>query len=399
MKNCKTNNIVTRALDEMDGLQYVFDLCKENSMTTANYASSKDIWDFQYNKNPIGKSWNAVIADDDLILGHIGLYPLPICTPSGQLLAGSISNGVLSKSIRNKMVAYKDKKTFAVVPLIDTCCNTAFGDGASIIFVHSSIHSLIWKTLKFTTIEMETTSTFHSGFKDLYLANSRLVAEKNIPFFKGVIGKLYSVALTAIDAVPKLFNQVQYGLRKINTVTKNISSFEYFDNDIDVFFKKFHLLNKDIITYKRDKIYLNWKFSQRRFKKFKICIDNEIIGYIVLEPNNNDEYKVVDFLVLNQYLNETGNLLDYLVYTENLAFIFPHYLSSKYAKDIHTKSNKCGISLSINPLSKFNKEKKCSMVPLYYKLNDFNFSAEHASTFKTQSWFITPIFFTPTYSI
>jgi len=391
----QSSTLYIKPLSKSDDIRNVFELCKENKMVTSNYATSEQVWDFQYNNNPIKKSWNAVITNNDVIFGHIGLYPLPISIKSEKLLGGSISNGVLSKSVRNKMLPYKDKKTFAVIPLIDTCCNTAFDDDVDLIFVYSTIHPVIWKSLKFTAIDVESKTTFHSGIKNLYLAYYDLLLIKKKAVLTGLLGKFCAATLTGLDTVPKLLNRTLFSFRNERAKSSTITQFERFDDKIDDFFNEFHERNPNLITYQRNKDYLNWKFSQSRFLKFKFYFENAIIGYIVLESHNeNTTCKVVDFLILNEYMDLTKVLLEQLVHVEKISFTFPHYLSCEYATSIWKESCAHGVHLS---LSKFFRKKISSSTPLYYKFNGRHKSNGSSINFEILPWFITPIFFTPTF--
>lgn len=392
MKNSKEGegtNLVTRDLNLSDNIEHILLLCKENNMQSDNYATTKQVWDFQYRKNPIHKSWNAVIASNDLILGHIGLYPLPIKAFSQTLLGGAISNGVLSKTIRNKMLPYKGRKTFAVIPLIESCCKTAFDDDVNLIFVYSSIHSMIWKALKFTPIETNVKITFHSGIRDLYRTYKGLLYKSGKLSHKGIVVG-YSTFLTFMHIISKLSNKILFSVKK-NFIT--INGFETFDSELDVFFTKFHKKNVELITYQRKTDYLNWKFTQNKFKKFKIHYQSELVGYIVFESNDDDNnLKVIDFLILNEHINLINDVFDYLVNVKKMSFYFPHYLSCKYANNIFDNSRKNSVFLNLNPFRKKISTK--TKVPLYYKIN----SSKNTYDFESQPWFITPVFFTPSYS-
>ncbi len=397
MKKCSNiaiKNMHIRLLKKNDDLNQIFELCKQNMMIGENYATTYDIWDFQYNKNPLNKSWNSVVEHEEQILGHIGLYPLPLRGPQKFFLAGSISNGVLSESIRNKLLPFKDKKTFSIIPLIDNCASSAFGDGIDIVFVHSTIHPMIWKALKYKNIDVTCKTTYHTGLKGLYQKYHNLLCKKRV-IFNGVLGIIFSAILTLTRVLPMTVTRCSHFLTKNSNRDISICKFDVFDNNFKCFFDQFNDANKTLVTYDRNIEYLNWKFSQTQFKKFKININNTLVGYLVLQKNNEtNDFDVIDYIILNKHLNETQFIFNQLSLTEGMSISFTHFLSCEYSESIYNELNKQGITLSLNPAHMFSKKQKITKAPIYFKINNMTNSP---IMLDERSWFISPIFFTPSY--
>jgi len=398
MKKCNTvmsSDMHIRPLEGSDDLAQIFELCKKNDMTTENYATNIEIWNFQYNKNPIKKSWNSIVTENENILGHIGLYPLPLRGAKKKFLAGSISNGVLSKSIRNKLLPFKGKKTFSIIPLIDNCASTAFQEGADIVFAHSTIHSMIWKTLKYRKMDVTCKTTYHSGVKGLFLAYYSSLCKKR-KIFSGSLGVIYSAMLTSKSILPILINRGVHFLTRNIKSDISIASFETFGVEFENLFNEFFDGNQDLVTYDRSIKYLNWKFSQSQFKKIMVTSHGKIIGYLVLQKiDGSDNFKVIDYVILNEFIKKSAFIFNFLSYIEGINISFTHFLSCGYSNLIYEALNKQGVELNLRPLSKLLKNQKETKAPIYYKSNDVG--SNPVPSLDQYLWFISPIFFTPSY--
>lgn len=399
-------DLVIRPLAKEDNKEEIFDILKSNNLTASKYAVNYDIWNFQYNNNPFKKSWNSVLVnkDDNTILGHMGLIPQVIRAFASNLLSASVSNGAISSSVRNKLLPYNNSKTFAIIPLIDCCVKESFNDNVDISFVYSSIHPMIWRTLKYNEIKVEQKTTIHSTIGYLFTEYHTFFLEKNktgsIRYFAG----LYSTILILMHSVINIFGQIRSILKLLKKRKLRVDKVSEFNSEFNVFMDEFYENNPKIITYKRDVDFLNWRFTSNNFKKYIFRLDNKTVGYIILEQNGTNKlennYKVVDFVVLDKYLSYSSMMLKRLRKTEKLSIIFTHYLSCNYSYKLYNECLNQGYRFSPNPfrLFSFNDKKYFTPSCMYFKLNNLSdLSEEQKISFSSNNWFLSPIFFTPSY--
>ncbi len=383
-----------RDLAPEDNISEIVTLCKENNLLSANYATSESAWNFQYRNNPIKKSWNAVIHDEDsnLIMGHVGLIPLPVFSFPNRYLAGSISNGVVSPLARNRLVPFNKYKTFPIISLINRCCENAFRSNVDFIFAFSSIHQMIWKALKFTNIEFSVRMTLHSTTTELFKAYKQNIWAGP----SGIIVKVFkSIFLCSTLMLHKLGSVRCFIKYAANKRGISISNADGFDGEFCEVISTFNKDNTDIITYDRQIVFLNWRFSNRQFIKVKIYKNDTIIGYAVLEKNDAEENRemctMVDFVVLNEYIMEIPHIL-YLIRSKNrISFKFQHYLSCDYSQEIYNECKKSGHAFGYSAFRERNSNVK-RHVPFYFRVNPYS-QSNLGKDLKEKKWFITPICF------
>jgi len=399
-------DLLIRSLRKNDNIENIFELCKQNNLIAPFYATNIDIWNFQYINNPMKKSWNSILInkEDSRIYGHIGLVPTPMKIFSVDCLAGFISNGVIAKSARNKLLPFNKIKTFAITPLIDCCSHIAFDDGVDFIFAYSTIHPMIWRSLKYNEIHVDLNKTYHSSIKCLYMdyCNNFNQKYKTRPLV--LLVKPYSLFLTSLNVISNLVISLVTFMDLIKFKIKKTKKITCFDSEFDNFFTKFYQSNPDIITYKRDASFLSWRFNNNCFLKFCFEIDGVLAGYIILEKMDggltSNSYSVLDCIVLDEYLSYTPSLFRTLNKSEKINIIFDHYLSCDYSHKLYKKCLRQGYVFSVNPFRKFMSVKKKYEVPnnLYYKVgNDADLTEAEKNKFTKNSWFITPIIFCPKY--
>lgn len=387
--------LYVRSLDVNDDIKQIFELCKQNNLNSAYYTTNFDSWNLQYVNNPINKAWNSVLInkDDNHIHGHIGLSPQLIRAYGKDWTAGLINNGVVSVFARNKLIPYNNIKTFAITPLIDNCVIESFKDKIDFTIANTTIHPLIWKNLKFKTINVERKTTIHTNFNGLLRGYHALIKKfNNNKFFKF----FHLPYITFIILVQYLSN-ISFRKENKNIVVKKNDSFGY---DFDILFKEFYDLNNELITCKRDIDFLNWKFRNNHFKTYEFRFNLKLIGYVILEKSNTFKqdpgYTVVDCVVLNDYLKYCYTIFKKIISIEKSTIIFIHYLSSDYTNKLFKNIKKSGFIFSTHPLRilGIDKRKRHITSTLYYRINDQSYFNKLISD-KSINWFITPILFNP----
>lgn len=395
--------LIIRPLEKEDNKEQIFELCKTNNLIASKYATNYSIWNFQYNSNPLRKSWNSVLVDKEknTILGHMGLMPLIIRAFSVDWLSASISNGVVSSEVRNKLLPFKEIKTFAITPLINSCVEQAFNDNIDISFVYSTIHPLIWRTLKFNEIKVEQKTTIHSSIGQLFSIYYSSFTEKNKASSFRYLAALYSIALIMANLIKSSiikFRSFPKTIKRSKLIVEKVSQF---NSEFDIFIDNFYNTNSELITYKRNIDFLNWRFESNVFGKYIFRIDNKIIGYIILEKNEiANKYSVLDCVILDEYLSYTSSMIKILNSLEKSPIIFTHYLSCNYSARLFKESLNKGYLLDNNPFRSFvSRNKKLPTQSfMYYKINDSSIkNIKLINLFKSNNWFITPIFFNPSY--
>jgi len=397
-------DLIVKKLDEECKKDEIFKLLINNNLTSSKYAINNDIWNFQYNLNPLKKSWNSILVNknDNTIFGHIGLIPQTLRAFSSDWPSASISNGVIDSKVRNKLLPFKKSKTFAIIPLIDSCTEDAFKDKVDVSFVYSTIHPLIWRTLKFNEINVVRKTTIHSSISYLYDKYYSYFIDKYSSSFIQYFAKLYSFVLVSLNVIEQNFRAISSISSIIKRKKISFNKINKFDSEFNIFMDNFYKINSDIITCKRNKGFLNWRFSSNNFLKYIFRINNRIIGYVILEKNDENKllknYKVVDCVVENQYLIYLSSIFKSLVKNENLAITYVHYISCKYSHKLLKESSKQGYFFNINPF-KFTDKKKVTPSNMYYKLNTNSMNEKNIALFDSSNWFITPISFNPSYNI
>ena len=399
--------LIIRPLKREDNKEEIFELCKQNDLKSAVYATNYDVWNFQYVNNPLKKSWNSVLVnkEDNAIYGHMGLVPQIIKLGSFDLLAGTLGNGVINASLRNKLLPFKKSKTFAITPLIDRCVNDSFNDNVDLCLVNSIIHPLIWRTLKFRTTNIEQKSTFHSSLRGLFKAYLELFRNIYKTSFIRFFALPYSIFLIIIQLITKIISKFSSVSNEIKTENLVFSRISQFTEDFNHFFNEFYDANPELITYKRDLNFLNWRFKSNHFLIYSLKVKNKLIGYIILKKQddckNDNNHIVLDCIILNDYLSYTSYIFKRLSKVENLRISFLHYLSCSYTHRLFKQCLKQGVLFTLNPLRILGIDKKKGHITstLYYKINDKSKIAEEQkeSFNQTNNWFITPILFHPSY--
>ena len=388
-----------RSLKEDDNIKKIFELCKQNNLITPNYATNIDVWNFQYVNNPIKRSWNAILINN----ADIGLIPLPMKVFSSDLLAGSISNGVISASVRNKLLPFNKSKTFAITPLIDECNQAAFNEGVDLIFVHSSIHSMIWRTLKYNKIQVDLELTYHSGLKYLFVGYYKQFNKKYRNRSLNALAKPYSLFLCGLNFMASFIKKIVIFADLMDIKNKEIEKVSVFNCEFNDLFQTFYDDNPNIITYKRDIDYLNWRFNNNQYLKYSFRVDDALAGYIILNKDESDlttnSYTVVDCVILDEYLNYTSVFFRQLTKVKCLSIKFTHYLSCDYSRKLHKACLRQGYAFTINPFRCFLPGKKNQQEQhLYYKVSSSaNLNDKQKEEFQNNNWFLTPIFFCPMY--
>jgi hypothetical protein len=400
-------DLIIRSLDSKDNKEEIFELFKKNNLIESKYATNIDIWNFQYNDNPLEKSWNSVLVnkDDGSILGHIGLIPQVIRAFSSDWGSASISNGAISSSVRNKLLPFNKSKVFAIIPLIDNCVKQAFNDKVDISFVYSSIHPMIWRTLKYSEIKVEQKTTIHSNIRHIYNAYYSFFVEKYKISSIRHLAVLYSLILIGISLVKNIPSKIFNISNLLKSRKLIVNEVDKFNSEFNIFFDCFYNDNSELITYKRNIDFLNWRFTGDHFQKYTFRVKNKIIGYIILEKNKDNlkglNCKVLDFIVLDEYLHYTSLIFKRLNRVKKIQITFPHYLSCNYSNKLFKQCFKHGYNFTPNPLRGFKIKNKKPPVSscLFYKINSISsLSTDQKDSFNLNNWFITPIFFTPTYN-
>jgi hypothetical protein len=399
-------DLIIRSLEELDDREQIFDLCKSNNLIASKYATNSKVWNFQYNSNPLSKSWNSVLIDkeDNRIHGHMGLIPQRIRAFSLDWLSASISNGVISSSVRNKLLPFNESKTFAITPLIDNCVKEAFKDKVDISFVYSSIHPMIWRTLKYKEIKVLQTTTIHSNIGYLFSKYYSFFKVTYKTSFIRYFAFFYSSLLLILNLNISFFKKISNISNFLNIRKLELEKINEYSLEFNSFIDQFYNNNSELITYKRSIDFLNWRFTSDQFLNYVCRVDNKIIGYIVLEKNGDNaikrEYKVLDCVILDEFLSYTSSIFNKLCRKEKLIIIYNHYLSCNYSTKLFKQTLKHGYRYSPNPFSLFNLKNKKNKIAsnLYFKINNSStMSNEIKKLFNQNNWFLTPIFFTPTY--
>jgi hypothetical protein len=289
------------------------------------------------------------------IHGHMGLVPLPLTLNSKQFLAGSISNGVVDHSVRNRLLPHNNAKSFPIVPLINECCNMSFADDAEIVFAFSSIHPLIWKAIAFEKLKVEFEETWHLDFGKTYLiVGSKLqMAIKNtlLRYPTPMFTFLFSFGVMIRKFIQKI---VVTGAFKKDKV--EIEKFQYFDNSLDVLFEQFTREYPTVTMYQRRSSSLNWRYSKAEHIKYKFTQNGKLVGYCVLcrdRSNNSLIYNVEDFLILKSFFGSVSGILIYLHCNEKLLFRMQHFLTCDYSYQLYGEFRKFGHSLELMRSSHF----------------------------------------------
>lgn len=399
-------NLVIRSLENQDNKEQIFELCKQNNLTSAYYTTNINTWNFQYENNPLRKSWNSVLVDKDnnTIIGHMGLGPQVIRAFSSDWTAGLINNGVISDSARTKLLPFNHTKTFAITPLIDCCVNESYKDNVDITIANSIIHPLIWRTLKFRTLNVETKSTIHSNLKGLFKAYFELFGSIYKSSYKRFLALPYSIFIIVIQLIAKTiskFTSVSGSIKTGDLVVDRISTF---NSEFDDLMSAFYAANPDVITCKRGIDYLNWKFTSEHFAIYTFKIKSKLVGYIILEKQVHNKidnnFVVTDCVILDDYLYYTSAVFKRLVKGENIRISFLHFLSCNYTKKLFKQSIKQGFQFTLHPLIilGFDKKKRNVTSTFYYKINNkSDLTAEQKEAFEHPNWFITPMLFNPGY--
>lgn len=395
--------LIVRPIEKKDNKEQIFELCKTNNLIESKYATNYNVWDFQYNSNPLKKSWNSVLVnkENNTILGHMGLIPLIIRAFSSDWLSASISNGVVSNEVRNKLLPFKKIKTFAITPLINCCVQEAFNDNVDVSFVYSTIHPLIWRTLKFNEIKVEQKTTIHSSIGQLFSIYYFSFIKKYKASSFRFLAFLYSSALIMVNLIKSSIVKFRSFSKTIKKSKLKVDKVSEFNLEFDIFMNEFYKTNSELITYKRNIGFLNWRFESDTFGKYIFRLNNKIIGYIILEKNRTaNNYSVIDCVILDKYLSHSSSMLKTLNSLEKAPITFTHYLSCNYSNQLFKESLKQGHVLNNNPFRLFIFKNKKLTTPsfMYYKINDSSIkNVNLINLFKTNNWFITPIFFNPSY--
>jgi len=391
-------DLTIRSLENRDSKEQIFELCKQNNLTSVYYATDNDVWAFQYENNPLNKSWNAVLADkeNNRIYGHMGLAPQVIRAFSSDWSAGLINNGVVNSEVRNKLLPFNNKKTFAITPLIDHCVKEAFEDNVDFCIANSTIHPLIWKTLGFDAINVECKSTIHASLKGLFKAYFELFNAIYKDRVVKVFAVPYAISLVIIQIFGKIGRLGGYSDR-IKAGKLVVNRIDQFDDEFTLFFNDFYQSNPEVITCKRDVNFLNWKFRSSRFGVYTFRVEGKLIGYTILEKNADDNSRVVlDYVILDEYLSYGSLALKKVRKLGSFRISFLHYLSCNYTQRLFKQCLKHGFPFTLNPLIilGIDKKKRHITSTLYYKFNGKSkISVEQNELFYRENWFITPILF------
>lgn len=390
--------LIARELKTMDEISDIFEICKENKMLSSYYATSNEAWDFLYRNNPNKKSWNTILTDDKKIFGHSGIHPFSLKVFSNKVFSGGLSNVVISKLVRKKMLPYKNKNTFPVIPLMDSCCQAAFRDNVQLIFAYTSIHPMIMKSLNFKTINLKKEITIHANLTNLYKfyfeQSYARYGKKKLRVFV----RWDALLLMMINIIPKFYQKIIWRMERLNGRMK-IVKFDDFDFNFSELFAKFNTRNDKIITFDRSVEYLNWRFKGNNFLKYKIIFKEQLVGYLLLEKIESDKvekYSVIDYIILNEYLKSTNAIFNYLIFDKKITIIYEHYISCDYVKKIFKMLLKHTVDLK----SLLNFKKNIGNIqPFFYRINDVeSLSVESLDMLEKSTWHISPIFFTPTYN-
>lgn len=392
-------DLFIRSLNEHDDIKQIFELCKKNNLNTPYYTTNINSWNFQYKNNPLHKSWNSVLINskNNNIHGHIGLSPQLIRAFNKDWTVGLINNGVISTASRNKLISFNNKKTFAITPLIDNCVNQSYSDGVDLTIANTTIHPIIWKTLKFSTINIERKTTIHTNIVGLFKQYLILFNKLNKIRLLKILVTPYIIFLILIHYLSKLLVFPPFFK---NIEIKRITSFH---SEFVIFFNDFYNKNHKIITCKRDLNFLNWKFNNDHFKIYEFRVKSKLVGFVILEKSIeslNNLYNVTDCIVLNDYLKYTNSFFQQIKIIENTPINFIHFLSCEYSYLLFNQTLKNGFLFTTNPLRilGFDKKKRHITSTLYFKINS---ASEFKNLFSTNqhNWFITPILFNPGYCV
>ena len=401
-------DLTIRFLGKEDHLEQIFDLFRTNSLLGPNYASTRGVWQFQYEKNPRSKSWSTIYInqENNAILGHFGLLPFPLTIRSQRRTGAYVSSCVTAKESRKAFSPFSQtKKTFPVVSLIEQCCRAAFADSADLVFCFSIIPFSFWKMFKFHNLSLETRTVWFLSPRELYGQYVQELKSRIKNGWRKIFIKSYALSLTLLQGAWKTARKIRHSLCVNDGAKIDLEEFHEFDQSLGDLWAKFVCDNPDLITYDREIPYLNWRFNNSSYSRYKFFIKGRLIGYCIILKHETKSraplHEIYEFIVLNAYLKYIPVLLTKMAAKQNAKIEFKHFLSCPYSRKMFRESARYGYQLFLRiPEVVRNKPRKAIMQPSFnFRMNrESPFIQRHEEYLKnTENWFINPLFFVPRY--
>ena len=340
-----------KQLEKQDNVEPIFNLFKKNNLTGPNYAYCRSIWNFQYLDNPEKKYWNVTIIDEksDVIRGCFGLIPFPFKIDSEVFSAGCISAIVTDVGVRKELLPYNNTKAFATFPLIEEGCQNAFREGVPLIFGFSSIPFSFWRLLHFHNLSVEMKTTWHVDFYRLYQQYIHEFQARIKIGWQRLFIKPYSLLMTALQIFSKKCKNFFSGINTRESLEINIEAFKDFDESFKPLFSHFYSQNSELITYDRgDLRYLNWRFNNDQYWRFKFFTNGLLIGYCIILKKEQEKGRgfgeMYEFIVLKEHMRRLPQILE-LLSQKGLKFKFTHYLSCQYSRELFKECSQVGYQI------------------------------------------------------
>lgn len=395
-----------KRLEKQDNVDPLFHLFKKNNLIGPNYAHLRNIWNFLYLDNPEKKNWNALIIDEknDEIRGCFGLIPFFFRIHSEVFRAGHISGLVTDEEIRRIRLPYNNSRAFAAFPLIEEGCQNAFKEGVPLIFVFSVIPFSFWELLHFHNLSVEMKTTWHVDFNELYQQYIHEFLARIRTGWQRLFIKPYSLFITMLQIFLKKYKIYFLGINTKKYLEINIEAFKDFDESFKPLFSSFYSENPGLITYDRDLRYLNWRFNNDQYWRFKFLINGLFIGYCIILKKEQEEVngfgEMYEFIVLKEHMRRLPQILA-LLSQRGLKFKFTHYLSCHYSKELFKECSQAGyqILFTILEIIRARAKKIVRQSSFYFRLNPNSpLMRQYAENLKDErNWFINPLFFGPRY--
>lgn len=376
-------------------------LCANFLKVGEEYASTPSKWVYLYRDNPERSSFSSILVHTKIneILGHFGLFPLPLRVGNLVLKGAAVSNAVVAPEARSEKISFNGIPTFPILSLIDQCCSAALGKGIDAIIAFSSIPSMMWRVAGFETREIECGETIHLPFRNMIAFYAGNFYENRWPSNWRAWG--YGVILSVFLKLGKIIRGPTF--RSSDGLKYVVEEVEIFDAAFDSFTDEFVEENRELLTYDRSARYFNWRFASPKYRKFLILFENKIVGSCVLLASINEKKSqpsvLHDFILLQAHIRGVAGILKSLQERTRGGFIFTHYLSSDFSKKIMLEAVRSGYVRvpGIGTLIKTWRKNKTHSVPIeiHYRLRDDFKSKDQIESLLGGQFHFNPLFFVP----
>lgn len=248
-------------------------------------------WRWEFIDGPFGDAKIWVAEDDDKIVGHYAAIPMRVKVDK-EIITGAIVVDVMTHP------DYRYQGMFA--SLGERATKDAGMEGLHFFMGYPTRKNVIPGHLK---VGWFIVGSIPVLVKPLILDNiiRRYIKNK---ILHRMAKSLANIALKVFFRTKKIEDVVGVSIHAVSS----------FDEQVDDFWQK--TSNSYRFIGVRDKKFLNWKFVDNPYRKYKIFIakkDEKIIGYIVLRvvrKSGINGVLIVDMLTLPDYINVSAQLID-----------------------------------------------------------------------------------------